>query len=114
MSCGVSGRHGSDPLLLWLWCSPAATALIQPVTWELPYAVGMALKRRRKKEVIEESQILAAPWAHLLCTALLRQDSFPFGYKEKCLSFPPRGPVLLHVSLVPSFCVMLPSCRCPN
>ena len=27
-SCGVGGRRGSDSVLLWLWCRPAATALI--------------------------------------------------------------------------------------
>ena len=29
-----------DPTLLWLWCRPAAIALIQPLTWEPPYATG--------------------------------------------------------------------------
>ena len=32
-----------------LWCRPAAAALIQPLAWELPYATGMALKRKKKK-----------------------------------------------------------------
>ena len=31
MSCGVGRRLGSDPALLWLWCRPAATALIRPL-----------------------------------------------------------------------------------
>ena len=31
--------------LLWLWCRPPATAPIQPLAWELPYALGVALKR---------------------------------------------------------------------
>ena len=30
---------------LWLWCRLAAVTLIQPLAWELPYAVSMALKR---------------------------------------------------------------------
>ena len=34
-----------DPVLLWRWCRPVATALIQPLAWEFPYAVGAALKR---------------------------------------------------------------------
>ena len=38
-----------DPALLWLWCRPAATALIQLLAWEPPYAVGTALKRPKKK-----------------------------------------------------------------
>ena len=43
VSCGVGRRRGSDPALLWLWCRPAAVALIQPLAWEPPYAVGVAL-----------------------------------------------------------------------
>ena len=29
-----------NPALLWLWCRLAAAALIRPVAWELPYAMG--------------------------------------------------------------------------
>ena len=32
-------------MLLWLWHRLAATAPIQPLAWELPYAAGVALKR---------------------------------------------------------------------
>ena len=45
MSCGVGCRCGVDPALLWLWCRPVATALIQPLDWELPCAVGTARVR---------------------------------------------------------------------
>ena len=38
-----------DLALLWLWCRSAATALIQPLPWEPPYAAGAALKRQKKK-----------------------------------------------------------------
>ena len=38
-----------DPALLWLWCQPAAAALIGPLAWELPYASPLALKRIKKK-----------------------------------------------------------------
>ena len=31
-----------EPVLLWLWCRPAATAPIRPLAWEPPYAVGAA------------------------------------------------------------------------
>ena len=43
-------RHGLDPTLLWLWCGPAATAQIQPLAWEPPYAAGAALKTKRPKK----------------------------------------------------------------
>ena len=39
-----------DPTLLWLWCRPGAIALIQPLAWEVPYAAGAALKRKKKKK----------------------------------------------------------------
>ena len=44
MSCGLGRKGGLDPELLWLWLWSAAIALIQPLAWEPPYAVGMALK----------------------------------------------------------------------
>ena len=48
MSCGVGRRRGLDLPLLWLWCSPAATALIRSLAWEPPYAAGTALKRQKQ------------------------------------------------------------------
>ena len=42
VSCGVGCRRGSDPALLWLWRRPVATAPIQPLAWEPPYAAGAA------------------------------------------------------------------------
>ena len=50
LSCGVGRRHGLDPALLWLWCRPAAAALIRPLAWEPPHAVGVTLKRQKKKK----------------------------------------------------------------
>ena len=44
MSCDVGHRCGSDLAWLWLWLWPVATALIRPLAWESPYAVGAALK----------------------------------------------------------------------
>ena len=37
-------------MLLWLWCRPAAAAPIQPLAWELPYATGAALKKKKSKK----------------------------------------------------------------
>ena len=39
-----------DPVLLWLWWRLAAAAPIRPLAWELPYAVGVALKRKNKNK----------------------------------------------------------------
>ena len=41
----------SDLVLLWLWCRLAATALNRPLAWELTYARGTALKRKKKKNL---------------------------------------------------------------
>ena len=50
MNCGVGHRHGSDLELLWLWHRLVTTAPIQPLAWELPYAMGVALKRQKGKK----------------------------------------------------------------
>ena len=50
MSRSVGHRRCWDPALLWLWCRPAATAPIQPLAWELPYALGAAPKSQKKKK----------------------------------------------------------------
>ena len=52
MSCGIGRRSGSDPALLWLWCRPAAVALIRPLAWEPPYAMSAALKTKKKKNLL--------------------------------------------------------------
>ena len=49
MSCDVGRRHGPDLVLLRLWCRPAAVAPIQPLAWEPPYAMGAALKSKKKE-----------------------------------------------------------------
>ena len=55
MSYGVGCRCGLDPLLLWLWCRLAATASIQPLAWEPPYAGNSSPEkkkgRKEKKEI---------------------------------------------------------------
>ena len=40
-----------DLMLLWLWCKPAAAAPIRPLAWELSYAAGEALKKKKKKNL---------------------------------------------------------------
>ena len=49
VSCGVGRRCGSDPVLLWLWHGPVATAPIRPLAWEPPYAEGAALKQTNEQ-----------------------------------------------------------------
>ena len=49
VSCGVGRRHGSGLVLLGLWCRPAAVAVIRPLAWELPHAMGAAPKGQKDK-----------------------------------------------------------------
>ena len=45
------GRRGNlDPVLLLLWCRPAARALIWSLAREPPYAMGAPIKRQKKRE----------------------------------------------------------------
>ena len=50
VSCPVGYRHSSDLALLWMWHRPAAIAPIWPLAWESQYAMGVALKRPKKKK----------------------------------------------------------------
>ena len=49
VSCGVGPRRSSDLALLRLRQRLAAVAPIQPLAWEPPYAVGVALKSEKEK-----------------------------------------------------------------
>ena len=48
MSCGIGHRRGLDLALLWRRHRWAATARIQPLAWEPPYAVDVALKKAKQ------------------------------------------------------------------
>ena len=94
VSCGVVHRHGSDLVLLWLWCRPVAPALIQPLAWEPPYAKSTALKKPKKKKnsvgvllwcsiVTEVSWIAAMVWIQSLARELLYAVGTDKKKKEK-------------------------------
>ena len=51
-SYSISQGCGSDLVLLWLWLWPAAAAPIGPLAWELPYAMGVALKKKKKAVIL--------------------------------------------------------------
>ena len=55
MSCAVGPRLSLDLMLLWLWHRPVATAQIQPLAWQPPYAVGVALKKKKKTKKIAKT-----------------------------------------------------------
>ena len=46
-----------DLALLWLWRRLAAAAMIQPLARELPYATGVAVKRKQTNKQKNETDI---------------------------------------------------------
>jgi len=58
--CSIPGptQWVKDPVLLWLWCRPAAAVPICPLAWELPCAMGVARKKERKKERKKDSRFV--------------------------------------------------------
>ena len=58
MSCGVGGRCGLDPMLLWLWCWLEAAVAIGPLAWETPYIAGTALKRQKQNKTKKKNAVL--------------------------------------------------------
>ena len=51
LSYGVGRSQGLDPQLLWLWHRPVAVTPIRLLGWELPEALGAALKSEKKEEM---------------------------------------------------------------
>ena len=84
MSCGVGHRRGSDPAWLWLWCRPAAAALIEPLSWEPPCATGAALKKKQKfkKRMIEFNRALGMATGSS-CLEIILPSLWPVFY-HKC------------------------------
>ena len=58
VSLGVVHRCSSDPVLLFLWCRPAAVAPIQPPAQELLYATGKALKKNNNNNNKIKNEII--------------------------------------------------------
>ena len=56
LSCGVDCRRGLNLALWWLWPRAPATAPIQPLAWEPPYALGAALKKKSYRVAVHSLQ----------------------------------------------------------
>ena len=90
MSSGVGCRCSLDPALLWLWYRPAAVALILPLAWESPYAVGSALRKRKKKflsgTTLSASHVLLGCIFLSICKGLINILELSFHYSLILLS----------------------------
>ena len=76
VSCSVGHSHGGDLALVWLCCRLAAAAPIQPLAWELSYAVG---EPPTKKDEIKDS------W----------RDYTGSSFPSSCVTQPNLGPLTL-------------------
>ena len=85
MSCGVSHRCGSDPVLLWLWCWPAARAPILPLAWERPCVADSALKRQKTKKEKEKEESDYSGW---VCCEGAGSIPSPAEWVKKVLALP--------------------------
>ena len=59
-----------NPVLLWLWCRPAAAAPVWPLAQELPHAMGASLIRKKKRQNLNCYPVLKLwgrrPWSLIL------------------------------------------------
>ena len=76
MSCGVVWRRGSDPVLLWPWNRPAATAPIRPLAWDPPYATGAALEKANQKKE-KKWTYLQLPKLYMYNSKFIPRNTFP-------------------------------------
>ena len=65
MSCGIGQRRSSDPMLLWLWCRPAATTPIRPLAWDPPYVSGAAPPKKNQKKTNKKESYLSPSYLFL-------------------------------------------------
>ena len=58
VSCGVGHRSSSDPMFLWFWCRPEATAPIQPLASTCCWCGPKRQKDKNKNKEREISKML--------------------------------------------------------
>ena len=71
--------------LLWLWHKPVATALIQPLAWEHPYAMDVALKKQKTNKQKPKNFLLGVS----------KRSQAQLTQPDKSLLFSAQGPIYL-------------------
>ena len=51
-------QWSQDPTLLWLWCRPAAAALIGLLAWNPPYAAGTAINSKKTNKIFFKNWLI--------------------------------------------------------
>ena len=89
MTCLVGCRRSLDPALLWLWCGLASVASIKPLAWEPPYAVGVAIKSKKKAQ--ERGPFWLYPQAQTARPQRAAVTWSPFTFILHCSQWSPPG-----------------------
>ena len=59
-------------MLLWLWHRVAATALIRPLAWELPYAAGATVEKTKRPKKKKKKMMMKMTKIHELYKVLCK------------------------------------------
>ena len=81
VNCGVGRRCGLDLTLLWLWCRLEATAPVQSLAWESPYATSVALKRQQQQKKMSPSINLVVKWKFSFYVTVCMSWVFQVGWE---------------------------------
>ena len=81
LSCSIGCRWSSAHVLLWLWNRLVAVALIQFLSWELPYAARMALKTKQNKTKLFSAKSMPT---FLKATNLVDYNHFQYSIYQIC------------------------------
>ena len=76
-------------MLLWLWCRPSAVALMGPLAWELPYAVGAALEKTKTKQKQKNTRgknVWVAALYHIFCLPISMLENWGLPNQRKPLA----------------------------
>ena len=90
-SWGLDHRCSSDLVLLWLWCRPAATVLIRPLS-----ITPQVLALKRKKEKKKKKRLNKIGW---VCLFSLFLEGLS---KTQPISLSLSSPFLLYLLSIPS------------
>ena len=108
-------NHGSGPTMLWLWCRPAAAALIRLLAWEFPCGCAPPPKKKCDKMHCIKNYTDVGGTEHPKQPWLFRFN-FCLGWDGTVFRFSPQGghvllkkwdpPSCLPHSLLPSFSLL--------
>ena len=97
LQLSVGHRCSTYLVLLWLWQGPAAAALICPLAWELPYAVGASIKSKYHPLHVKRNYKITAALGHNPNIAIIVRVFFLMAALiMRNLNYMPKGGITTH------------------